>query len=788
MRKMHKRKMLALLETMGKMADLLPKLADPAKQIQDCRTNCLFFMENLKGENAPESLKTLQAIENALKENRLNIFEYVKKLESVFKLEVKAKKEVLFLPYKASMWDSLESIYLAAKNDPDWDAFVMPIPYYDKIDGSFTEKHFETRYPKNVKLIDYRRYKIEENRPDIIFIHNPYDNYNIVTSVEPDFYSERLRNLTDCLVYVPYFAGDGNNIETHFCAQPACVFAHKVIVQTEREREIYIKTYRELAESNGIPENIEQIENKFLALGSPKLDKAANAKRADYNIPIEWEKLIANKKIVFYNTSISTLLAYTVEDGKPSNKYLEKVKSVFEFFKCRKEAVLLWRPHPLLEATIKSMRPWLLPEYTKIVNEYKNEAYGIYDDSTDLNRAIALSDIYYGDGSSVAQLFEAAGKQVTYTSFNGQFTISGIYIDENFIWFMDCYTVLYRHDRQSGETRLVGKISRKNWAYLEITEHNRKLYFAPYYKNNKISFFDMSQNKFEQLSFKDECKYNNKFKGLAGFKNFVYFIPNEYPAIMRLDTGTNEIEYFSAWYADASKFCNPIQETWKNAIFLHWISTGTNLALIIQGSNALMFFNMETGAYEIKKIGEKSEQYATVCFDGQNYYLSSYYKNYIVKWNSATNETSKIELPNSFSRKDNIHCNFMIVYLSECIWLFPMAANNAYKINAKTGEIMELPELVEHFENNTLDWHYYLVNAQGDTVYATTINKGIVEYNINTRELNFIKPSNYEMDAVLLDCENEIDQTITENAGEKIWEYFRTGRSNLFLLENGTLA
>jgi len=770
MTKAQKKEMLTLLGTMGKMADSLPKLANPTEQIQDYLAACQCLMENLDGENAPKSLSLLQTIETSLKENKLNILEYVKKLEPILNSEIKAKREALFLPYKASMWDSLESIYLAAKDDSDWDAFVMPIPYYDKKDNKLMEKHWEINYPKNIQLIDYRKYNIEERHPDIIFIHNPYDGYNIVTSVEPDFYSERLRSLTDCLVYVPYFVGNGIGLPEHFCTLPACLFAHKVIALAEQERQVYIKTYKEFSKRNRILERFEQIESKFLALGSPKLDKAISTKIKDCEIPQEWEKLINNRKVVFYNTSIGALLENTVENGRPSNKYLQKIKSVFEFFKNQKDYVLLWRPHPLLEGTINSMRPWLLQEYAEIVNEYKASGYGIYDDSTDLNRAVALSDMYYGDVSSVTALFEAVGKQVTYQLLD---FLNGIYACENSIWFMNFYNILYRHNKQSKETQCIGKASRQNSAHFGIAENNKKLYFVPYYKNNKITFFDMAQNKFEHISFKDDCKYDYKFKELISFKNFIYFIPHEYPAIMKLNTETNEIEYFSDWYNDASKLCKPMQEAWKKLIFVNFNVVHANLVLTIQGSNAVMFFNMETGDYEIKNIGEKTEQYASICFDGQYYYISSYYKNYIVKWNRETNETSKIKLPSSFSRKDNIYCNFIIEYLNEHIWLFPSVANNAYKINTKTDEITELSELVEHFADKKLDWYYNFVNVQEDTIYASTINKGIVEYNTNTRELNFINPSNSEMDSLFLDCESEFAPTIRENAGEKIWEYFK---------------
>lgn len=37
-----------------------------------------------------------------------------------------ARTEAVFLPYKASMWDSLESVWKAADEDPNCDAYVIP--------------------------------------------------------------------------------------------------------------------------------------------------------------------------------------------------------------------------------------------------------------------------------------------------------------------------------------------------------------------------------------------------------------------------------------------------------------------------------------------------------------------------------------------------------------------------------------------------------------------------------------------------------------------------------------
>lgn len=60
--------------------------------------------------------------------------------------EFPAKYRRLFLPYKYSMWDSLQSIHEADQKDPECEAYVMLIPYYDK-DGSMLEPYCHTGKP-----------------------------------------------------------------------------------------------------------------------------------------------------------------------------------------------------------------------------------------------------------------------------------------------------------------------------------------------------------------------------------------------------------------------------------------------------------------------------------------------------------------------------------------------------------------------------------------------------------------------------------------------------------------
>ena len=304
---------------------------------------------------------------------------------------VPTRAEIVFLSYKASMSDSLESIYHAAKNDPNCDAIWIPIPYYERDNNSIVgEMQLEGAecYNETIECTDWQAYDIESQHPDAIFTFSPYDDWNKVTTVHPDFYCERLRNFTDELVYVPYFVL-GDDVKEAFCTLPGCIYADKVFVQSESMRDRYIEFFgRRYGTRFG------DADAKFIALGSPKFDAAINAKREDFSLPDEWKALANGKKIILYSITLEEILI-------KNTQYLSKLRNVIEVFRRRNDILLWWRPHPLTEATYASMLPDLLDDYKKIVDEFKKEGWGIFDETTDHLRAIAWCDGYYGDGNSM---------------------------------------------------------------------------------------------------------------------------------------------------------------------------------------------------------------------------------------------------------------------------------------------------------------------------------------------------------------------------------------------------
>ncbi len=446
MRKAQKQEIMEMLQTLQEAHDEIKKdidkknyvlAQDILSQCQECAITIGTAIEKFEGEgfvtvsHVEAYCDTVFACYEELNADDVNankIYKNLRKqlvrIENSVKNDIPLRKEVVFFPYKASMWDALESVYLAAKEDPDCDAYCVPIPYYDKTpDGRLGAMHYEGKeYPKNIEITDWQAYHFEERRPDVIYIHNPYDNYNLVTSVHSRYFSNNLKKYTDKLVYIPYFILDEIEPEDqasiegmkHFIWTPGVINADKVVVQSEKMKQIYVNEYLKAAKSNGLQGyhiDRKKLDEKFLGLGSPKIDKVLNTRREDLDIPPEWLKLIQKpdgswKKIIFYNTSIAALL-------QNNEKMLEKMWNVFDVFKEMKdEIVLLWRPHPLIQSTVSAMRPQLWLEYDKLVKKYQEEGWGIYDASSDLDRAIVLSDAYYGDSSSVISLFRKTGKMV----------------------------------------------------------------------------------------------------------------------------------------------------------------------------------------------------------------------------------------------------------------------------------------------------------------------------------------------------------------------------------------
>ncbi len=621
-------------------------------------------------------------------------------IENSVKNDIKERIVAVFLPYKASMWDSLESVWRAACKDSDCETYVIPIPYYDKnVDGSFREIHDEADlFPADVPITRYDAFDFGQMHPDLIFIHNPYDNNNYVTSVHPFFYSDHLKQYTDLLVYIPYYILDEispdsqADIESikHFITTPAVIHADRVIVQSEDMRNIYINV---LTEMTGADEAGRQYwEQKIRGLGSPKVDRILHTRKEDLEVPAAWKRIIqrpdgTRKKIIFYNTSIAALLEH-------NEQMLVKIQDVLRvFWENREEVALLWRPHPLIESTLTSMRPMLWEQYQKIRDSYIADGWGIYDDSADMNRALALSDAYYGDGSSLLVLYRHLNKRnmmqnVSVLSRNlecaDDLWAYNFVVEGPCIWFASYWhNRLYKYNLNSQIIEISRELPVPNEGeglFYNIVKVGTSLVLAPS-GANEICIYRIEEDAFEKIALRDSYDGVDKFGIFAVCGTMLYLFPFRYPAICKIDVSKNEIHYLTDWYETYS-FDN------RQTIFQRsYYQKDHVIYLLAAQTNQVFWFDMLSGQSKMIEIGDKDAQYATINGVGEGtLYLSDQQGN-ITVYDENTRDTCCLEsdvMGRGAGKQGAAFASSVVC--GDKIFYFPGTQDTCLQLDTKTNE------------------------------------------------------------------------------------------------------
>lgn len=556
------------------------------------------------------------------------------KVSNSVRNDIPIRKEAVFLPYKASMWDSLESVWQAAEADPDCDAYVIPIPYYDRNpDGSFGRMHYEgDQYPDYVPITKYDAFDFGMHRPDMIFIHNPYDNMNLVTSIDPFFYSDKLKKVTDCLVYIPYFTMSGGMSESKALC-PAYVNADYIVIQSEKYRKYF---------------DVRIPNEKFLAFGSPKFDSVIHKCQNPPEPPKEWKEKMAGKKVYFYNTSIGGMLMHT-------EKFLRKMEYVFRCFQHRDDVCLVWRPHPLLESTFASMRKPYYSVYENLKRRFIEEDLGIYDDSPEIETTIALCDFYIGDASSsVLSLFGMTGKPIfrlnnnicrepqeddcygeimNFSFVNGGSKWKIIQGDKLYYSRNNDYCYEYYCDLSDYALRDL---------YQCVIERNGKLYICPANAQDIIIVKDKTIIK--KIVLKGHLERNGAFYAAWDIGNYIFLIPKKYPAIVRLDTRTDKVSYITA----ASEiFINDIDDRWGINGSCIWKQY---LMIASSSDNRVLVIDSENMEVQVLTTGAKNKCGCLAMInDGNDIWLLPHMGKTVTRWNPETGEVWEYaDLPDTF--------------------------------------------------------------------------------------------------------------------------------------------
>ncbi len=664
------------------------------------------------------------------------------------------KRVILFLPYKAAMWDSMESIWENTANDESCEAHVVPIPYFEKKpDGSFGEMFYEgDLYPDYVSAIGWETYDLEKNRPDVVYIHNPYDNCNKVTSIHPDFYIERLKKYSDQIVYVPYFL-TLSFVEKHFCVAPGTLYADKVIVQTNSIKKIYQKAIREFEKENGWPKNYFHEKEKFLVYGSPKLDRALHLKDRDYEIPDEWKNIVyrsdgSRKKVILFNTSVQELLLY-------AEQQLEKIRNVIALFQKEQDVVLLWRPHPLNESTAKAMLPHILKEYLEIKQSFKELKIGILDDTPDLYRAIAVSDAYYGTGGSLITLYGLTGKPIMRenTEILDMERISGYRLvsfenalvdKDGSLWFSNIeFNSLFYYNLKSNHLIWKGVFPNEDFYrkhnYSKYLRYKNRLIFPPYC-GNEIAVYDMNTEEFIKIPIEKDDNKKPRFYGVAIYGSKFFAFGAQCCMTIVLDLETLEISYYEEMHKELKKHFN-----YSDGFIIGAnVVTENNICyLFSKRTNIIIEFHMDDMSYKLWHIGSRENRFQSMQKFRDKIYLLPKSDSNIICWDyqnrkeyEVVNNNKGISLANAY----NCSCAF-----DDELYLFAFLGNHNAKI-LKGKEELEITESdiqvyaedglkkidASVYREQKISWSY----CDGENIYyLSTMNKTLYIKNVHTGQI-----------------------------------------------------
>ena len=326
------------------------------------------------------------------------------------------RKEMVFLPFSPKYWEYMEKEWQKYVNSPDWDVYVIPVPYYSKKEyGEQGTLHYEVvGYPEYVVLTGFDAYDFDSRIPDRIVIQNPYDEYDNAITVHPRFYTGLLRQVTKELVYIPYFQTDYKDssdersviVSSYYIRVPGVTRSDRVILQSEALRGLYIE---ELVRFAG--DDTRTIWQERITVDESITPDPMCVGLYEDEVPEEWWKYLTDdegngKKVLLYHINPGNIVVY-------GQKYMDKIKRSLDVFTANSEKMsVFWHVDESTPELLRVHYPDLAEKYNDMVEEFCKMDLGVYIQSDDHTKAVAVADAYYGDRDSIMYQVRKLGKPV----------------------------------------------------------------------------------------------------------------------------------------------------------------------------------------------------------------------------------------------------------------------------------------------------------------------------------------------------------------------------------------
>lgn len=392
------------------------------------------------------------------------------------------------------------------------------------------------------------------------------------------------------------------------------------------------------------------------------------------------------RKVVLVNTHLDNII-------NSPDALVERLKELFSLLK-KYSVVILWRPHPLSRATISSMSGNLVDSYEKLIEDFRGMPQGIYDDTGDLDRAIALSDFYIGDSSSLVQLYAATKKpmMVLFPIKKNQFSYMCLHFhagvqNGDLVYFSAMhFNGFFKLHYASGHIEYLGRFEQEQLkpnlhcgAYIQ----GDVCWFFPKFGDcvARINLITLEQ-RFLDVSQYLETYDEYKFKDVVAGDHEVWLIPKGASGILNINLNTEEVKCF---------------DNWPDGVLFGKESTPFSSAVLIGGKLVICPYDManftildtRTGKMSLSAEKIPSRTYSGIAFDGRCLWLSPLMGDHIYKWDMERGIGKKIRC-DLVDLTQNC-CKYAGIYYSGgFIWLMPCHLESFLRIHPESDDIIEV--------------------------------------------------------------------------------------------------
>lgn len=265
---------------------------------------------------------------------------------------------------------------------------------------------------------------------------------------------------------------------------------------------------------------------------------------------------------------------------------------------------------------------------------------------------------------------------------NGKFLLDfeTVAFYDNKIWFTDwnC-NELYFYDLNTKNVELFVKLENEE-------TYSDRLFGAMIIRNNYIYLFPFKGKNIYKVNISTRSIITIELIQINGilsahlYQNQIVMVGCKFPCFYILDCETDELTSYFQWH----NMLNGVSETEDNAYFRKTILMDTKVYAPFTKGNAVIVFDIIEKTFEVHIVGKAGNSYSSICFDGENFWISPRKKNNIIMWNKDTG----CQMEYKINSVDVGNYGFGdIVLINRKVYLLPYGGKNIVVLDLDTKNI-----------------------------------------------------------------------------------------------------